>query len=96
MTDIPYEVSIKIMRILGRGICPNGLKVGDTFSVDEKGAVKGLCGSAFHAIFPYLMVLRYGGNFPWEDDKDKATISCPDPKNPVIFEMERKKRNKEL
>ena len=33
--------------------------------------------------------LSEGGAFPWEKDKDKATVACPDPENPVVFELRR-------
>lgn len=26
----------------------------------------------------YLVALQFGGALPWEEDKDEATLSCPD------------------
>jgi uncharacterized repeat protein (TIGR04076 family) len=31
-------------------------------------------------------VLQYGGSFPWEKP-GRAVVACPDPSNPVIFEL---------
>jgi uncharacterized repeat protein (TIGR04076 family) len=36
-------------------------------------------------------VLRHGGEFPWEENKDKAHVACPDPFNPVVMELRRVK-----
>ncbi len=39
------------------------------------------------AIYPYLRVLQFGGNLPWEKEGE-AYIACPDHKNPVVFKVE--------
>jgi uncharacterized repeat protein (TIGR04076 family) len=31
----------------------------------------------------------FGGSFPWEKDPDVTTVACPDPDNPVVFELRR-------
>jgi uncharacterized repeat protein (TIGR04076 family) len=49
----------------------------------------GICLGAFGVIFPYLRTLRFGGEFPWSEDKDATVIACPDSKNPVTFEIRR-------
>jgi uncharacterized repeat protein (TIGR04076 family) len=46
-----------------------------------------MCSWAFYALFPFATVLQFGGSFPWEEDKDKTTVACPDPGNPVVFEL---------
>jgi uncharacterized repeat protein (TIGR04076 family) len=50
-----------------------------------------MCSWAFYTLFPFAEVLQFGGSFPWEDDKDRATIACPDAGNPVVFELRRGK-----
>ena len=50
---------------------------------------KDMCSWAFHGIFPFYCVLKYGGSFPWEKDHNICTIACPDPDNPVVFELRR-------
>jgi hypothetical protein len=34
-------------------------------------------------------VLRFGGELPWEEDRDTAHVACPDPLNPLIMELRR-------
>ena len=42
--------------------CHRGHKVGDSFDFDtERGK---LCPMAMHVAFPYIDILRYGGNIP--------------------------------
>ena len=71
-----------------KGSCAAGHKVGDEFIIGQK-TPAGLCSWAFSAIFPFAEVLEFGGSFPWEKDKDKAIVACPDPENPVVFEVRR-------
>jgi uncharacterized repeat protein (TIGR04076 family) len=46
---------------------------------------------AFGALLPIQRVLRYGGEFPWEKDKDVTLVACPDVENPVVFKLRRLK-----
>jgi uncharacterized repeat protein (TIGR04076 family) len=71
-----------------KGTCEARHKVGDEFVIGE-GVPPGLCSWAFHSIFPCAEVLRFGGSFPWEQDRNKTTVACPDPTNPVVFEVRR-------
>lgn len=83
------KVKIRIARILEKGECPLGHKVGEEFVYpDDRGKI---CASAMHSIFPSIRVLQFGGSFPWEDDPDRAVVCCPDAKNPVVFELMRMK-----
>ncbi|MFQ5980452.1 MAG: TIGR04076 family protein [Candidatus Heimdallarchaeota archaeon] len=82
-----YKVSIEITNILESGKCPHGHKIGEKFEwPDDRGKI---CGSACHAIYPYVTGLRAGGAFPWEKDPESCTICCPDYNNPVVFKMTR-------
>jgi len=47
----------------------------------------GMCAWAFYTLFPFAQVLMSGGAFPWEKHPDKCTVACPDPGNPVVFEL---------
>ena len=69
-----------------KGTCVAGHKVGDKFIIDQK-TVPDLCSWAFYSLFPFAEVLQFGGSFPWENDRGKATVACPDPENPVVFEL---------
>jgi len=81
-----YKVSIKV--ISQKGSCEAGHKVGDQWLVGEK-TPGGICLFAFSSLFPFITPLMYGGAFPWEKDPDKTTVACPDPDNPVVFELRR-------
>jgi uncharacterized repeat protein (TIGR04076 family) len=71
-----------------KGTCEAQHKVGDEFVMGEK-TPPNICSWAFFYLFPCAAVLRFGGSFPWEKDKDKAIVACPDSANPVVFELRR-------
>ena len=71
-----------------KGTCEAGHRVGDGFVIGQK-TPPGMCSWAFHALFPFAEVLEFGGSFPWETKPGTATVACPDPGNPVVFELQR-------
>jgi uncharacterized repeat protein (TIGR04076 family) len=71
-----------------QGTCEAQHKVGDEFLMGEK-TPPNLCSWAFYSLFPFAQVLQFGGSFPWEKDRNKSTVACPDPDNPVVFELRR-------
>lgn len=71
-----------------KGTCAAGHRMGDEFVIADKTS-PGMCSWAFYTLFPFAEVLQYGGSFPWEKDPDKTTVACPDPGNPVVFELKR-------
>jgi uncharacterized repeat protein (TIGR04076 family) len=73
-----------------KGSCAAGHKVGDEFIISD-GTPGHMCAWAFYTLFPFASVLMYGGTFPWESDPDKSLVACPDPTNPVVFEISREK-----
>ena len=76
-----------IARIISqKGTCEAGHKVGDEFVIGQK-TPPGICSWAYYTLFPFAEVLEFGGAFPWETDSTKTTVACPDPVNPVIFEL---------
>ena len=81
-----YEVVAKV--ISQKGTCSANQKVGDEFAIGES-TPPNMCSWAFCTIFPFASVLQFGGSFPWEDDKDRTTVACPDSTNPVVFELKR-------
>jgi uncharacterized repeat protein (TIGR04076 family) len=89
----PMKVVLKITSV--KGTCAAGHKVGEEFDLSKdfvlgySGNGKALCPSAFYAAFPNWRVLRFGGELPWEKDKDTAYVACPDPLNPLIMELRR-------
>jgi len=84
--DIGYDVEVKV--ISQKGECGRGHKVGDSWIIGNK-TVEGICQSAYIGILPEVRVLRFGGEFPWAEDKDTTTVACPDGNNPVIFQLRR-------
>ena len=84
--DFPGRV--KVIKV-EKSPCSFGHKAGDAWILEGGKTVAGICGAAFDVIYPYWRVLRFGGEFPWEKDKDKAFICCPDPKSCVVFELTR-------
>jgi len=71
-----------------RGICEAGHKVGDEFAMGET-TPQGMCSWAFYTLFPFTETIKFGGRFPWEED-GMAIVACPDPANPVVFELRRR------
>jgi len=47
-----------------------------------------ICSFFYNTIFPYLVALQFGGALPWEEDKDKAALGCPD-RQKVAIEIRR-------
>ena len=72
-----------------KGTCIAGHMVGDEFAIGQK-TPSGICSWAFYTLFPFAEVLEFGGAFPWEKDPNQAIVACPDPENPVVFELRRR------
>lgn len=91
----PAKVILKVISV--KGTCAAGHWEGQEFDLSGEFSVgtskdgKALCPSAFHTAYPYYRTLRFGGEFPWEKDKDKTHVACPDPFNPLIMELRRVK-----
>ena len=89
----PEKVILRIVSV--KGSCAAGHKEGQEFDLSKdfilgtSGDPRAICPGAFHALFPAWRVLRHGGEFPWEEDKEKTCVACPDPFNPVVIELRR-------
>ena len=70
-----------------KGTCEAGHKVGDEFIIDPVRTPAGMCPWALCALFPFAETLQFGGTFPWEKTPGTARVACPDPDNPVVFEL---------
>lgn len=79
---------IKLTLIEQKGTlpCHRGHKVGDSFDFDTQRGQ--LCPMAMHVAFPYVDILRYGGEIPGQE-KGCAVFSCPDVDTLNIFKIER-------
>jgi len=81
-----YDVKLKVVNILGKGICPSEYKIGDEFTIGDPK----LCAWAEHSCLPFAAALRFGGFVPWKkEDNETMNISCPDGDNPVVFKLTR-------
>ena len=79
---------IKITLIDQKGTmgCHRGHKIGDTINnKKERGKI---CPMAMHVAFPYIDILRYGGEIP-NQEKGTAIFACPDVDTLNIFKFER-------
>lgn len=85
-----FQIKAKV--ISQKGTCSAGHKAGDEFFITDM-TPSGMCSWAFYTLFPFAEVLQYGGSFPWEEDPDKSLVACPDPGNPVVFELKREPAN---
>lgn len=80
------KIRITLIEQKGTMGCHRGHKVGDTYDFDtERGK---LCPMAMHVAFPYVDILRYGGEIP-NQEKGTAVFACPDVDTLNIFKIER-------
>ena len=71
-----------------KGDCPchHGHKIGDRFDFDsDRGR---LCPMAMHVAFPYVDILRYGGEIPPGKDGE-IKFCCPDSDVINVFKIEK-------
>jgi len=72
-----------------KGFCSAGHKVGDQFELSGHNTA-GMCGFFYHDIFPYIIMLQFGGAFPAEwGDPDVVELECMDRANVVKIELRR-------
>jgi uncharacterized repeat protein (TIGR04076 family) len=62
--------------------------VGDEWLWKDK-APAGICSSAWRAVHDSVLVLKYGGQYPWQQDPEVYTSTCPDPNVRNRFELRR-------
>lgn len=88
--QIGYRVVGTIKAV--KGVCPVGHKVGEKFELSGH-HTGGLCGFLYHDVFPYIIMLQFGGGFPpdW-GDPDVIELDCVDKENPVTIELRRIKQ----
>ncbi len=83
-----FEVIARV--ISQQGTCEAGHRVGDEFVIGQHTPC-GMCSWAYCSAFPFAEVLQFGASFPWEKDDGTSLVACPDPTNPVVFELKRGK-----
>jgi uncharacterized repeat protein (TIGR04076 family) len=84
---IGYKVTGTIKEI--KGHCSAGHKTGDVIELSGHSA-GGLCGFFYHDIFPYVIMLQFGGGFPPEwGNPDIIELKCMDMTNAAKIELRR-------
>lgn len=80
------KIKITLIDRKGDTPCHRGHKPGDSFDFDtQRGS---LCPMAMHVAFPYIDILRYGGEIPGQE-KGCAVFACPDVDTLNVFKIER-------
>lgn len=79
-------IKITVVDRKGPKGCHRGHRVGDSFDFDtERGKV---CPMAMHVAFPYIDILRYGGQIPGNSE-NTALFCCPDVDTINVFKIEK-------
>lgn len=69
--------------------CHAGHKVGEEIELSGH-MTGGVCGFFYHDIFPYILMLQFGGGFPVEwGGPDVVELECMDRANAVKIELKR-------
>lgn len=80
------QIKITLIDQLGAMGCHRGHTIGDCYDFDtERGQ---LCPMAMHVAFPYVDILRYGGEIPGQEP-GTAMFACPDVDTLNVFKIER-------
>jgi uncharacterized repeat protein (TIGR04076 family) len=88
MAKPTVEVTVKSQK----GKCNFGHKVGDKIIFDGRTIKGDICYNALTVLLPKIYALRYDASFDWANNKDVLLEACPDPDNPVVFEVKRIKK----
>lgn len=91
-----YDVTVKLIGKECKGECSFGHREGDTWEVKgpREMVLEHICPSALKSISDAVMVMRYGGQYPWQTDPDTYVVTCPDPNVRNRFELKRTARKK--
>ena len=80
------KITITLIDRKGAQGCHRGHKIGDTYDFDTQRGQ--LCPMAMHIAFPYIDILRYGGNIPGQPP-GTAVFCCSDPETINVFQITR-------
>jgi uncharacterized repeat protein (TIGR04076 family) len=86
-----FHVGRRVMATIKsvKGTCHWKHKVGDTFEISAHDTA-GLCGFFYHDIFPYVVMLQFGGGYPQEwGGPESVQLECLDKSNTVTIELRR-------
>lgn len=71
-----------------KGHCHAGHKVGDQIALSAHNA-NGLCGFFYYTLYPYIMMLQFGGKWPDSWGGDVLEFDCPDRHNALTIRLTR-------
>ncbi len=85
-----YQVGYRVIGTIKsvKGKCNAGHKAGDKIELSGHNT-GGLCGFFYHDIFPYIIMLQFGGKFPDEWGGEVRELECMDRFNVVRIELRR-------
>lgn len=72
--DCKFEITVE--KVTGK--CHANYEEGQTYIFDGLATPANFCGGAYHVIFPALFALKFGANFPFEQEEGVAHSTCPD------------------
>lgn len=79
------KIKLTLVEQKGNMKCHRGHQIGDTFDFDlDRGK---LCPMAMHVAFPYIDILRYGGQLPLSQN-GAFSFCCPDVDVINVFQIE--------
>lgn len=85
--EIGFDVIATV--ISQKGYCGAGYQEGDEIKFCGHSVEGRTCIIALYSMLPRVFALKYGAEFPWAMDTDVSLHACPDPNNPVVFEIRR-------
>jgi uncharacterized repeat protein (TIGR04076 family) len=85
-----YHVGHRVVATIKsvKGTCSWKHKAGDSFDISAHDTA-GLCGFFYHDIFPYILMLQFGGGFEEWGQPDSLELECLDKMNAVTIELRR-------
>jgi uncharacterized repeat protein (TIGR04076 family) len=86
---VGFRVEAEVLSVKGQCSCNH--KAGDTFDVSGH-STAGMCGFLYHDLFPYIVMLQFGGAFPSEwGNTEIVERECMDLANTVKIRLRRLK-----
>ena len=80
------RITITLVDQKGPHPCHRGHCIGDCYDFDSQRGL--LCPMAMHVAFPYIDILRYGGQIPGQKNNE-AIFCCPDVDTMNIFKIKK-------
>jgi uncharacterized repeat protein (TIGR04076 family) len=80
------KIRLTLIERKGEKGCHRGHKIGDSFDFDTQRGL--LCPMVMHVAFPYIDILRYGGEIPGME-KGTGVFACPDVDTLNVFKIEK-------